>query len=151
MKPNLKLARQDDISLLLGMMERFYAIDNYPFNRETASSNLRTFIDNDQLGRLWVIHFDNTPIGYLALTFGFSFEYGGRDAFIDELFIEENFRNLGIGSEAMHLVEQEAVLLDVKAIHLEVEKNNATGNRIYLKQGYTSNDRTLLTKSIDRF
>ncbi len=151
MKPNLKLARQDDIPLILGMMERFYAIDSYPFNRETKSSNLRTFIDNDQLGRLWIILFENTPIGYLALTFGFSFEYGGRDAFIDELFIEENFRNQGIGSEVMQFVEQQAGSLGVKAIHLEVEKSNVKGNRIYLKQGYASNDRTLLTKSIDRF
>ena len=151
MKPNLELARQEDIPLILGMMQRFYAIDSYPFNYETANSNLRTFISNEQLGRLWIIFFENTPIGYLALTFGFSFEYGGRDAFIDELFIEENFRNQGIGSEVMRLVEQQASSLGVKAIHLEVERSNVKGNRIYLKQGYTSNDRTLLTKSIDRF
>ncbi len=38
---------------------------------------------------------DGTAAGYAALTFGFSLEVGGRDAFIDELFLIEAARGKG--------------------------------------------------------
>jgi len=72
----------------------------------------------------------------VVLAFGFSFEYKGRDAFIDELFLKEAYRKKGIGGQTMRFVEQQAKELGVHAIHLEVEKSNRTG------AGFTINKAT---------
>jgi len=36
------------------------------------------------MGRVWLIQYQGQVIGYVILTLGYSLEYGGRDAFIDE-------------------------------------------------------------------
>ncbi len=74
-------------------MEAFYAIDDYVFEEAAARVNVQKFINDEHLGRLWLLKLEDEAIGYLALTFGFSFEYGGRDAFIDELYLEVESHN----------------------------------------------------------
>ena len=148
MKTNFQLASEKRIPEILEMMADFNAIDNYPFDKEAGLRNLKEFLAGDHLGRLWTIHVEDSVVGYIALTFGFSFEYRGRDAFIDEFFIKEGFRNRGIGRETIEFIEVQAVELGVKAMHLEVEKHNEKGKRLYVNQGYKSNDRMLLSKRI---
>jgi ribosomal protein S18 acetylase RimI-like enzyme len=101
------------------------------------------------LGRLWLIEVENQIAGYVCLAFCFSFEYGGRDAFIDEFFIKTKFRSQGIGQQTMDFLENASKKLGVNSIHLEVEKHNEAGSKLYLKKGYTDTGRHLLTKSVD--
>ncbi len=144
-----RIARQGDISAILAMMQDFYAIDDYPFDEKNSLNNLELFIMNEHLGRFWLIKKDKKIIGYLILTFGFSFEFGGRDAFVDELFIKKEFRGKGVGQQCMNFLEKEAIDLDIKAIHLEVESHNENANRLYLKNGFKGNNRFLLTKRLE--
>lgn len=137
-----------DIQQVLHFMKGFYAIDGYSFDEVRAKRNIEKFIHNKQLGRLWLLQSEGTSIGYLALTFGFSFEYGGRDAFIDELYLDEAFRNKGFGTSILKQLDVEAKSLDVKAIHLEVERHNEGGKKLYKKSGFEANDRILMTKPL---
>ncbi|MDN5205307.1 GNAT family N-acetyltransferase [Fulvivirgaceae bacterium BMA10] len=146
MKVHFKLANKDDLQEILDMMEDFNAIDQYDFNRKTGSDNILEFINNEVLGRLWLIMDNHNIIGYIALTFGFSFEYQGKDAFIDELYLKKSFRNKGIGNTTMDFVIDQAKKLRVRAIHLEVERHNESGNSLYTKHGFKGNQRNLLTK-----
>jgi len=43
----------------------------------------------------------------MALTMGFSMEYGGKDAFLDDLFIKNSFRGAGTGKEALEIFFKE--------------------------------------------
>ncbi len=146
---NFELATNETIPSILEMMEEFYVIDQYPFDKERNKKNLHVFISNPELGRLWLIKMDSQIAGYICLAYCFSFEYGGRDAFIDEFFIKTEFRNQGIGQQTIDFLESESKKLGVNSIHLEVEKHNEAGNKLYLKKGYTDTGRHLLTKSVD--
>lgn len=146
----LKSAGLEDVPLVLGFMKDFYAIDSYPFKVEKIKPNLKRLIETESLGRLWLIMNNNQSIGYLALTFGFSFEYGGRDAFIDEFFLVEDYRGKGIGKTVLQLLEPLALDAGVQTLHLEVEPHNKVGNQLYLKSGFRGNDRILLNKAINK-
>lgn len=148
MEVNFKVATGQDIPGILAMMEEFYAIDHYPFDKERTNENLLLFLANDGLGRIWMIEWDNVVIGYLVFAFGFSFEYGGRDAFIDELFLKPGYRQKGIGKLTMDFIHEEAPKLGVKTVHLEVEQHNIGGRKLYERQGYTDNGRLLLSRKI---
>lgn len=141
-------ATKNDIPLIVEFMEAFNAIDDYAFDRDQTKANVKTFLSNKELGRLWLVQSEGASIGYVALCFGFSFEYGGRDAFLDELYLVEDSRNKGHGKQIMQLIEAEAAKLNVHAIHLEVEPHNVKGRSVYLKSGYTSSDRGLMTKRL---
>jgi len=132
------------------MMKDFYSIDNYSFDSELGKENLIKFINTKELGRLWLIQIDEKIVGYVVLTFGFSFEYKGRDAFIDELYLKANYRNQGFGKTTLEFLNRKAKEIGINAIHLEVEKHNEKGNKLYESQGFkTTNRRMLMTKIID--
>ncbi|PHN08201.1 GNAT family N-acetyltransferase [Flavilitoribacter nigricans] len=146
MQVNFELAHRQDIPTILGMMERFYQIDGYPFREAKSRHNLNLFLSNPELGRFWLIRVADEVAGYIVLAYGFSFEYGGRDAFIDEFFIEAPYRDRGIGRQTIEFVAEAAVQLGVHAIHLEVENHNDKGNRLYARQGFEGKERAMLTK-----
>ncbi len=139
-------ATENEMDKSLEMIRSFYSIDGYPFDRKRAQHNFVEMISTEYLGRFWLIRIDEEIAGYLILTFGYSFEYGGRDAFIDEFYLNEAYRGRGFGQEILKQLDQHAKALGIKAIHLEVENTNQRGQKLYLKSGYRGNDRSLLTK-----
>lgn len=151
MKIQFTQAENPDVHIILLMMQEFNSIDNYPFDKNKTEKNLFELINNKNLGRIWLIKSNNIIIGYVVLAFGFSFEYGGRDAFIDELFIKADFRNKGIGQKTMSFLEEKARELNINTLHLEVETHNNNASKLYVKNGFKNNDRKLLSKKISSF
>jgi ribosomal protein S18 acetylase RimI-like enzyme len=138
-----------DIKLLLKFGMDFYGMNRYKFDEKKIKESLENLIMNEDIGRIWIIEYERQPAGYIILTFGYSIEYKGRDAFIDELFIDEAFRGKGLGKKTMDFVVGEAVKLGINAIHLEVEKENDSAKNLYLKFKFRDNGRTLMTRWIE--
>lgn len=136
---------RNHVPLLLEMMQNFYKIDGYPFHYSLTEQNFTEFLTREHLGRGWLILQQETVIGYLLLCFGFSFEFGGRNAFLDELFIREDFRGLGAGSAALDFVSSEAPKHGVRALHLEVELTNRKAFDLYREKGFKEHKRRLMT------
>ncbi|MDW7692665.1 GNAT family N-acetyltransferase [Flammeovirgaceae bacterium SG7u.111] len=107
-KTTFALAKKNNIPELLEMMEEFYAIDSYPFDPDKASRLIEELIATPALGRLWLTFQGEELVGYIVLAFGFSFEYAGRDAMIDEFFIKEPARGKGLGKATLEYVELQA-------------------------------------------
>lgn len=148
MEVTFKLFTPSEADDILNMMTAFNAIDGYSFDPEIGKRNLNEFTSREELGRLYLIKNNELTIGYLVLAFGFSFEYQGRDAFIDEFYIKKDFRNKGAGKLVMDFIASEAERLKIKAIHLEVESHNLSATKLYEGKGYKSSNRRLLTKRI---
>lgn len=137
-----------DIDSLVAFMRQFYEIDNYPFDEQKALVALDGILRDPSLGRVWMIAEGEMPIGYVVLTLGYSLEYGGRDGFIDELYLAASHRGRGIGTRAIKTVEDACRELGVKALHLEVERGNEAGQGLYRKMGFVEHGRYLMTKMI---
>jgi ribosomal protein S18 acetylase RimI-like enzyme len=95
-------------------------------------------------GRVWLIRFRSRVVGYVALCFGYSIEFRGRDAFIDELFIVPEARGQGIGGAVLALLKREAASLGVVALHLEVARDNERAKRLYGQGGFLARERYCL-------
>jgi ribosomal protein S18 acetylase RimI-like enzyme len=141
-------AVQDDEQALLRMMRDLAEQEPgaYYFDEPVVQEALRRFLRSPELGQAWVFFEAETPLGYIILTFGYSFEYHGRDSFIDELYIEPQYRGQGIGRRAMQFVEERARELGVNAIHLEVDRGNDPASELYRRTGYVDHSRFLMTK-----
>jgi GNAT superfamily N-acetyltransferase len=147
---NFRRAEVADLNALLQMQRVFYEHEGYPFDVPTASHAMRTLIENESLGRMLVIEHAGGAAGYLVVTFGYSLEFGGRDAFIDELFVMPNARGAGLGTRALAVAEQVCVDNGIRALHLEVEFVNESAKRLYTRSGYTEHTRHLMTKRFAR-
>lgn len=133
-----------DIPVIIAMMDEFYAIDNYPMDAAVSRDLMLEFIENESFGRGWLILSENEPVGYVILTFVFSFEYQGRIAFLDELFISSKTRGMGLGKQTLDFIHRQAKLLSVKIIYLEIEGHNTVAQKLYLSKNYTIHKRGLM-------
>jgi len=141
-----RVATAEDVDAIIDMMRGYYREDGYAFVEAEAREAVLALIRDEQLGRLWVAREQSRAVGYLAVALGFSLECRGRDAFIDELFVSEAHRGRGLGREAIQIAEAYCLGLGVKALYLEVERHRKHAHEIYLRAGFQSKDRHLLTK-----
>ena len=139
-----------DISIITKMMQDLYAIDNYPMNVEVAKNLFQEFISNEHLGKSWLIYSENEIVGYIILTFIFSFEYGGKIAFVDELFIKETARGKGFGKEAIQFIQSEVSKLSLKLLYLEVEPHNENAQKLYLAHDFVLHNRKLMKYKVTK-
>jgi ribosomal protein S18 acetylase RimI-like enzyme len=141
-------ATDDDSDAILEMMRRYYEEEGYPFVKDVARTTLKTLNSDDRLGKLWVADMEGKVAGYVAVTLGFSLEFGGMDAFLDEIYIDEPFRGQGLGKAAAELAVGYCRGIGVKALHLEVEPHRTAARRLYERMGFENHDRELMTRKI---
>lgn len=139
-KPLIK----SDIPIIVALMQHFYAIDNYPMDTEISTQLFKVFIADENLGKAWLILENNHIVGYLILTYAFSFEYKGRIAFLDEMYIVENARGKGIGNQVILFVQEECSKLSINLIYLEVEPHNNIAQKLYLSNHFDMHNRLLM-------
>lgn len=144
MTVNFKPFEASDAPVVITMMEQFYVIDGYPIDAAVSRGLFFEFIENENLGKGWVVYTDGVPVGYVILTFVFSFEYAGRIAFLDELFISESMRGKGLAKEALDFIKAQTEILSIKIIYLEIEPHNETARKLYLSKGFENHKRGLL-------
>jgi ribosomal protein S18 acetylase RimI-like enzyme len=137
-----------DADVVVSMMQDFYAIDNYPIDAAVSKTLFEDFTANQSLGRGWTILLDGEVMGYFILTFVFSFEYKGRIAFLDELYIAEKARGNGLGKQALDFMQQQVKLLSVKIVYLEVENHNTTAQKLYLSKNFNVHNRGLMKMAV---
>jgi diamine N-acetyltransferase len=145
--PQFRLAFVTDADLLLDLMREYYAFDGHGYDREKARIALLGLLKNPDFGRVWIILDRDSPVGYAVLCFGYSLEWLGRDAFVDEIFLLENYRGRGWGKQLMKFLEDAARELGIRALHLGVVPGNPALH-LYEKVGFHKHDSTFLSKWI---
>ncbi|WP_298392827.1 N-acetyltransferase [Flavobacterium sp.] len=132
------------IETITQMMQDFYAIDNYPIDIEVSKKLFQEFISDEKLGKAWLIYSEDELVGYIILTFVFSFEYQGRIAFVDELYLKESARGKGIGAKTLQFIKEQIPKLSLKLLYLEVEHHNENAQKLYLANEFEIHNRKLL-------
>ena len=141
-------ADSPDIEAILGPMQRLYEHDRIAFDKPAALAALHGLLNDPKHGIVWAMKEEESVIGYAVVTFGYSLEFHGVDAFLDEIYICESHRGIGLGRQAIELAEEACRQRGVRALHLEVERDNTGAQAVYRKLGFRDHDRYLLTKWI---
>jgi GNAT superfamily N-acetyltransferase len=145
---SLEPATPERVPALLEWMRDFYAHEGIPFDPAVSEPVLRELLARPQLGRVLEILADGRPVGYAVLALGFSLEFGGRSAFLDELYVEPAWRGGGVGTVALRLLQETSRELGARSLALEVGLDNPGAERLYGREGFTSNGRQLMTRRI---
>lgn len=145
---NVKPAQADDAESLIGMMREFYAHERKRLDERAARRTLREIISDGSLGRVYLVAAGGEVAGYAVITFGFSLEYGGRDAFVDEIFVREEHRGRGLGKGCLRFVAGACRDLGIRALHLEVGRRNTRAQALYRREGFVEQDSHLMTRRL---
>ncbi len=136
----------DDLAPLLRMHRAFYEEEGYPYPEALFERAIRELASDPGLGRILILEKHGELAGYAILVFGFSIEFGGRDAFLDELYVRPEARAQGLGTLAIEAAERVCRESGVRALHLEVEFTNESAKRLYARRGFDEHTRQLMTK-----
>ncbi|SFB79234.1 GNAT family N-acetyltransferase [Tropicimonas isoalkanivorans] len=143
MKTKLHMARKEDLPRLTPMVEAFHAEHGIVQDDETRAAALLPLLEGSPLGVIYIVGPRNAPVGYVAISFGWSIEMGGIDGFIDEIWIRPAVRDKGMGSEALSALIPALREAGVAALHLEVDENSSAVS-LYERLGFASRERYFL-------
>jgi ribosomal protein S18 acetylase RimI-like enzyme len=141
----LHLAKPADITAIMPLVAAFHAEDGISVTTDdTRQAALMPLLEGSPMGAVYLIGLPRAPIGYIVITFGWSVEFGGMDAFVDELYVRPGVRGRGVASKVLQSLGKALGNAGIKALHLEVENENITAQRLYRRNGFMPRDRYML-------
>ena len=143
----LQIAHPADIERLLPLVAGFHAFAGIEQSDDARRAALMPLLDGTPHGVAYLIGPKVSPVGYIVVSFGYSVELGGIDGFIDEFFIREKVRRRGMGYEVLLALLPALAEHGVKALHLEVAKDNDAARRLYERAGFKSRENCHLMTS----
>jgi ribosomal protein S18 acetylase RimI-like enzyme len=139
-------AGEPDVGELIAMMRDFYTELGEPFEERRAERALRVLLEDPSHGAAWMFREDGRAVGYLVVTHGYSLEFDGRIAVVDEVYAVPEMRGRGIGAQALALAEEHCRRNGISALRLEVHQENRRALALYERNGFEAHDRYLMTK-----
>ncbi len=150
MAASLTLATADDAPRILAMMEAAHAEAGRATSADHRAAALAPLLQGTALGEVYLIGPKLAPIGYIVLTHGYSLEYGGPDARIDDLYLRSSVRGRGVDGEIVQAVAEHLAKLGTRALHMEVASEDSFGLQTYAKRGFAPRTTRLLTRELFR-
>jgi ribosomal protein S18 acetylase RimI-like enzyme len=132
-----------DLATLLRLVRALHQEEGHSLDA-AGESAVRNIARGEPLARAWIMRFAGQPVGYLVITLGYSIEYGGRDGFIDELYLLPDVRGRALGRKLLAFALEQAAQLGIETLHLEVEIGNENATRLYRSAGFRETGRRLM-------
>ena len=142
----LRRATPDDLPLLLPRTRALQDHEAITISDDALEAALRRLLDDTSLGGAWLIVADDV-VGYAIVTFGYDLEFGGRDAYLTELFVDAAARGHGAGTAALALLDPELRALGVRALHLQVRPDNRA-THLYERSGFARSPRWIMSRRL---
>lgn len=136
----LTAAGPEHLGRLLPMVAAYHEFEGIASTDARRRAALEPLLRGTPLGAVWLIGPKMSPVGYVAVGLGWSIEFAGPDAFVDELFIREAVRGRGMGGQALDALAVELQRRGVVALHLEVARGNDRAQALYLRRGFERRD-----------
>ncbi len=144
MSASLHLAKPDDLDRLTTLVAAFHAEQGIEQSDEARRAGLAPLLDGIPHGAAYLIGPARAPIGYVIITFGWSVEFGGLDGIIDEIYLRPPVRKRGIATEVLISLPKALAEAGVKGLHLEVDRENETAQKLYARAGFRARERYML-------
>jgi len=129
-----KMKRQDR-ARIIEMMRTFYASAAVLSNgsEEIFSNDVENCLNDSPYLEGYVFEENNAICGYAMLAKSFSTEYGKPCIWIEDLYIENEYRGTGLGTRFLEFVKN---TYPDCLLRLEVELENTAAVRVYEKCGF---------------
>lgn len=141
-----QLLSDQEMPTLLELMREFYSQQHMRFDEGVTGGALKKILTDPTLGQVFLIYRGADLAGYFALTYCFSLEFHGRFALLDELYIREPFRRQKLGKAVTAFAETLCREKGIKALRLEVGRDNQAAQALYRASGFVEDARHLFTK-----
>lgn len=143
----LRIAIPADFDAVFARTQAFNASEGIAIDETQLRPAVQRLLADPHLGGAWLVLRDGEVIGHAVVTFGYDLEYGGADAYLTEIAIDEHARGGGAGRAALELIAEELRARDVRALHLQVRPENPA-LRLYERVGFVRSSRVVMSKPL---
>jgi GNAT superfamily N-acetyltransferase len=137
----LEVAGPAQLEELLPLVAAYHALEEVETSVEQKRDSVGRLLRDKSLGEIWLVRKLGDAIGYIAVCYSYSIEFGGRDAFIDEFYVEAAERGKGIGGRVLKEIAALLRARGIVAVHLEVDGGNERARAAYARAGFSSRDK----------
>lgn len=125
-----------DRTLFLAMAKEFYDSPAvaHPVPDSHFEITVSELLRSDAYAECYILESGSSPVGYALLAKTFSQEGGGLCVWLDEFYVREAFRGMGLGTEFLRFFAQNP--WGAKRLRLEVEPDNERAAELYAKFGF---------------
>lgn len=138
-------ARPADADIVAEMALSFHAEDGHPLSGEGLGAVRAMLAPGFDQGAILLLEIAGEIAGYGMLSFGWGIEHGGRETFVEDIFVRPAFRSRGYGTLLLEALEAHARHAGCKAVLLEVMPRNPA-ERLYRRAGYGDRGSLLMKK-----
>ena len=131
----IRLMLKEDKDEVLSMMKVFYESEAVLSNgsKEIFLSDFENCVNDNPYLEGYVFIENEKIIGYAMLAKSFSTEFGKPCIWIEDLYLKEEYRNKGIGSNFFNFIEDKYKNV---IFRLEAEESNEHALYVYKKNGF---------------
>ena len=138
----LHIAGPDDLERLLPMVAGFQDHIGQPRNAEALEQALSPLLEGTPLGVVYLIGPRRAPVGYIALSFGWSIGFGGLEARISQFWVRTAVRGRGMGGDVLLALVPALAKHGLAAISLELPESDVRAQNLYLRRGFRAESGT---------
>ena len=135
MNYKIRLMEEKDRDAVLQMMRIFYASPAVLSNgsEEIFNADIDNCVNDSPYLEGFVFEENQVIIGYAMLAKSFSTEFGRPCIWIEDIYLKENYRGRGIGSQFFKFIEERYPGV---IFRLEAEEDNKIAINVYKKAGF---------------
>lgn len=108
------------------------------------------FFDEPRRGRILVARQDTQVVGVAVLSYTWTLEHGGKSCWLDELYVQPDFRVHGIGTKLIRAAIEITTADGCIAMDLEVESGHERAANLYLREGFRPRTRSRFLRPLRR-
>ncbi|MDX5401864.1 MAG: GNAT family N-acetyltransferase [Rhodobacterales bacterium] len=144
----LHLATTEDLDRVVPLVAAFHAEMGYDTDDAHHHAAVLPLLEGSPHGAIWLVGPRRAPVGYVVISFGWSVEFGGLDGVVDEIFVRPPVRGRGMGFEALNGIAKALGANGVRALHLEVARDDARTQRFYARARFHPRDHTMFMSRV---
>ncbi len=145
MSVELRRATIADLEQVLARARALNAHEGIALTEAGLRASLGELLSTPAYGGVWLVQRAAATIGYAIVTYCFDLEFGGREGWLTELWIDDAHRGAGAGREVLELLDRALRAEGVRALHLQVRADNPA-LRLYERAGFTITPRHVMTR-----
>lgn len=126
---------ESDKKIVVDMMRKFYTSPALitSGSEKIFLNNVESCLKNSPYLEGFVFVVENKIVGYGMIAKSFSTEFGGECVWIEDIYLEENFRGRGFGTKFINFVKEN---YPEKIFRLEAEYDNLKAVKTYKNFGF---------------
>ncbi len=133
MKPNIRIAKQSDVAAIFALIQELALYEKAPEQVTNTVENLRIDLFDKQLCGAIVAEINEEIVGFALYYTSYS-TWKGACLYLEDFYVKEEFRKLGIGQQLFDEIVLIAKARNVKRMDWQVLEWNEPAIRFYEKQ-----------------